>query len=89
MGLERELVIESKLFVVVREGGLICIIERGRRFKQELLLGLGTVKWLGRTLEDCVKGERKDFYTSIREGCRSIIAQRYSNNHGRFLEVVV
>lgn len=38
----RELGIEAKLFSVVREGGLVRITESGRRFKHELLLGLGT-----------------------------------------------
>lgn len=89
MGFVRELVIETKLFSVVREGGLICITERGRRRKQELLLGLGTAQWLERAMEDCVKGESRDFYTSTREGFRSFIALRRSNDRGRFLEVVV
>lgn len=87
MGFARELVIESKLFTVVREGGLNRIFERVRRFKQELLLGLGTAKWLRRALEDCAISERRDFYASIREGHRSVIAQRCSNNWGRFMEV--
>lgn len=52
-------------------------------------MGLGTAQWLERTLEDCAKDERNDFYTSIREGYQSVIAQRCSNNHGRFLEVAV
>lgn len=89
MGYIREIVIESKLFSVVREGGLVRITERGRRLKQELLLGLGTVQWLQRALEDSVRGNSKDFYASKREGYRSFIAQCRVNNHGRFLEVAV
>lgn len=53
MGLSRVIVIESKLFSIVREGGVIRITKRGRSFKQELLLGLGTAQWLGRALGDC------------------------------------
>lgn len=66
MGFTKELVIESKLFSLVKEGCLLCITERGWKMEHELLLGLPTVQWIGRALEDCLKGEKKEFYTTIR-----------------------
>ncbi|KAG6684306.1 hypothetical protein I3842_12G056500 [Carya illinoinensis] len=89
MGFRREFVIDSKLFSVVREGGLIRITERGRRFKQELLFGLGTAQWLGGALEGCVTDKRDEFFSSRREGYRSFIMQRSSNSRGRFVKVAV
>lgn len=58
----REVVIEAKLFSVVR-GGLIRITESGKRVKQKLPLGLGTVQWLGRVLDDDATSKSKDFYS--------------------------
>ncbi|KAF5442614.1 hypothetical protein F2P56_035254 [Juglans regia] len=52
-------------------------------------MGLSTVQWLKRALEESEIGARKDYYSSIREGYRSFIAHRCSNNRPRFLEVVV
>ncbi|KAF5447553.1 hypothetical protein F2P56_033099 [Juglans regia] len=89
MGSFWELVIEAKIFSIMREGGLIRIIERGRRFKQEVLMGLSTAQWLERVLEESEMGVKKDYYSSTREGYRSFIAQRCSNKRGRFLEIAV
>ena len=83
MSFIKEFVIETKLFSVKREGGLIRIPERGRRFKQELLLGLETAQWLGGALEGCASDKREDFYLAKREGYRSFIVQRSSNSWGR------
>ena len=68
MGFTKELVIESKLFSLVNEGCLLRITKRGWKIEHELLLGISTMQWLGKALEDCLKGEKMEFYTTIRDG---------------------
>lgn len=72
----KELVIETKLFTLMKEGSLLRIIERGWKFKNEVQLGHATIQWLRRALDDCSKGERRDFYSLTGEGFHSFIAQR-------------
>lgn len=74
MGFTRELVIESKLILLVKEGGLLRIPQRGWKRENTLLLGPIIVKWLGGAVEECLSGEKKDFYTANREGYQSFIA---------------
>ena len=88
MGSSMELVIESKSFTLVKEGSMLGITERSRRLISKLILGSTTVQWLAKAMEACLKEEKKDFYTTVREGSRSFIAQRYANDQAHYMAVV-
>lgn len=79
--------IESKLFTLVKEGGSVRITERGWKRKQELLVEKSTTQWLVK-LDVCSSGVKQDFYSTIREGYRSYLAQKCSNNRGCYLVVL-
>lgn len=54
----------------------------------KLSLGTATVRWLAKALEDYLKGEKKDFFTTVREGGRSFLVQSCSNGFDRYLALV-
>lgn len=88
MGLFKHVVIESKVFSILKEGSSRLIIEKSWKVVKELRLGLTMVQWVAKTLEQCLKKERKDFYTPAREGNRSFIVQWCSNARGRYTVLV-
>lgn len=55
---------------------------------KEMRLGLSMVQWFAKIMEDCLKGEKKDFYTTTRDDNKSFIAQRCSNSCGCFMALV-
>lgn len=89
MGFSNTISIELKLFKVARDGRWVHITERGWKFVKRLRLELATTRWFIKTLEDCLKMGRKEFYTAHREGDRSFITQRCSNSQGVFMALVV
>lgn len=46
------------------------------------------VHWFAKSLEGCLKGETKGFYTTVREGNRSFIVQWCSNARGCYMVLV-
>ncbi|KAG6734605.1 hypothetical protein I3842_01G280100 [Carya illinoinensis] len=84
----KELVIDSKCFTLVKEGGRVVITERTWKMMAKVVLGPSAVKWLAKAMDGCTKEDKNDFYTTIREGSSSFIAQRCSNARGRYLAVV-
>lgn len=55
MGFSKHLVIELKVFSLSKEGSFLLIIERSWKVMNKLRLGLSTVQWLAKALEDCMK----------------------------------
>lgn len=74
MGFSKHLVIESKVLSLSMEGSFLLITERSWKVLNKLRLGLSTVHWLAKALEDCMKGVKNDFHTMVRDGDR-IVAQ--------------
>lgn len=68
MGFLKQLAVELKAFVLMRDGSYLHIIERSLRVMKEMSLGTFTVLLLAKALEECLKDERKDFYDTLREG---------------------
>ncbi|KAF5466327.1 hypothetical protein F2P56_016265, partial [Juglans regia] len=87
MGLKREVVVESKLFTLVKEGDSVCITEKGWKRKQELVIEKSTTQWLVKSLEACSSGTKQDFYSTIREGGCCYLAQKCYNSRGYYLVV--
>lgn len=87
MAVARELVVESKLIVLVKEGGNLCISEQGWKAKHEVLVGLNTTKWFVKVLEECLRGGKKEVYSVIRESYQSFVDQRCGNSRGRYLSI--
>ncbi|KAG6721097.1 hypothetical protein I3842_03G095600 [Carya illinoinensis] len=87
MGFFREVGIDSKLFTLVKEGAQLRIIERSWKRQQELLVKQNILQWVCKALESCLSREKDEFYSSIREGSSSYLAQKCYNSRGRFLEV--
>lgn len=54
---------------------------------KELRLDSITAHWFAKFLFDCLSGQLKDFYLTIREGNCRFIAQLCSNVKGRFMEL--
>lgn len=46
------------------------------------------VQWFAESLEDYLKGQKNDFYNTLREGARSFIVQRCSNASGQYMALV-
>lgn len=84
----KQIVLESKTFTVTAVGNFIHITEESWKVSKELSLGLYMLKWVIRLLEGCASCDKKEFYASLRDGNRSFIAQRCSNVHGHFMELV-
>lgn len=59
MGFSKDLVIESKVFSLVKEGSFLLIIERSWKVMNKLTWGFSTVHWFAKPLEDCLKGEKR------------------------------
>lgn len=55
---------------------------------KEISLGRSMVLWFAKRLEECLKGEIKDFYATSRESDRGFIVQRCSNAHGCYMALV-
>lgn len=88
MGFSKHVVIESKVFSLSKDCRFLLITERSLKVVKELRLGLSMVHWLAKSLEDCLKGDKQEFYTMARDGCRSFIAQRCSNAQGHYMALV-
>lgn len=52
-------------------------------------LGLATVLWFTKALEDCLKGERREFYAAHQEGDKGFIMQRCSYSRGYYYMALV
>lgn len=52
MGFSKLVVIESKVFEVTRDGRFLCITERNWRVVKGMSLGVATVLWFIKALED-------------------------------------
>lgn len=78
LGLSKHLVIESKVFSLLENGSLMLITKGSWKVVNELRMGLSTMQWFAKTLQNCLK-VRKDFYTMVREGNHSFIVQLCSN----------
>lgn len=61
IGFSKQLVIESKAFVLTRDGSSLHIIKRSWRVVKDISLGRSTMLWFAKTLEESLKGERKYF----------------------------
>lgn len=59
MGFSKDLVIESKVFSLVKEGSFLLIRERSWKVMNKLTLGFFTVQWFAKALEDCLRGEKR------------------------------
>lgn len=77
-----------RIFPVSKDGNYFPIIEKSWKVMKELRLGLYKVQWLANFLEDCLKGNIKDIYSTMREGNHSFIAQRCSNVSGHCMALV-
>lgn len=55
---------------------------------KELRLGLYMVQWFAKFLEDCLKGNIKDLYSTVGEGNCSFIVQRGFNASGHYMALV-
>jgi hypothetical protein len=92
MVLLRRFSMEAKKFeLLVGEGASVLRLEERRRgFSHVAFLGALCTGWLSSTVEELVRNSGStDFIKSFREGSKVSIAQRGSNNSGRFLEVAV
>lgn len=67
MGFTNHLVIESKVFSLLREGGSLHITEKGRKVMKEHWLGWPTVSWFAHGLEACRKGDKCEVYATTKE----------------------
>lgn len=88
MGYTKHIVIESMVFSVSKVGNYFSIIEKSWKVMNELRLSLYMVQWFSKFLEDCLKRNVKDFYSTVKEGNCSFIAQRCSNASGRYMTLV-
>lgn len=61
MSFYKDIVIESKLFSLAKDGGWLVIIEESWRVRSRLFLGPSTVHWLAKALIDCSKESKCDF----------------------------
>lgn len=61
MGFQKHLVIELKVFALTKDGSFMLINERRWKLVKEMRLGIFMVQWFAKTLENCLKGEKKDF----------------------------
>lgn len=84
----KQILIESKVFEVVRDGRFVYLIEKGWKVVKEIRLGLGTARWFVKVLEDCLKTVRKEFYSVHKEGDRGYVAQRRHNSRGSFMALM-
>lgn len=88
MGGPIRIVLESKAFVLMEEGGFVLITERSWKVMKEIRLGKVMVQCFIRTLGESLRSGMKELYATTREGDRSFIAQRCLNARGRFVALV-
>lgn len=44
------------------------ILKRSWKLEKKMWMGLSSVQWFAKTIEECLKGNTKDFYTTMKEG---------------------
>jgi exosome complex RNA-binding protein Rrp4 len=91
MGVKRSFWIESKRFdLVLGEKGpnQVKFIEIGKHHRCDIFTGTEGAIWLGRVVEENITREGEQAFIRTRgEHNKTYVIRRYSNNHGRYVEV--
>lgn len=88
MGFIKHIAIESKVYSISKNGNYVAIVEKSWRVLKELRLDVHTVHWFAKFLQDCLNGNFKDLYSTVRDGNHSFITQKCSNANGRYIALV-
>ena len=91
MGVKRSFRIESKRFdLVLGEKGSnqVKFTEIGKHHRCDIFTGTEGAIWLGRVVEENITREGEQAFIRTRgEHNKTYVIRRYSNNHGRYVEV--
>jgi hypothetical protein len=91
MGGVRSFRIEYKRFDLIREGdGIdsVSLIESGRYMRHLVFMGKEGARWLGKRIEENVARETEPaFIRTFKESDKGYVIRRFTNKHGRYLEL--